>query len=399
MKQKKIVIYVSRYPGYSETFIMSKFEKLTSIFNVILYSAAEQDSRAEVGINLKAKVRFGHAISPRWKPVVFYPFLLLRSFLMRPFKTIRYFIKGINLCGISILKKFYFDCELILISPDLIHFEFGALAVGKTYLKEILNCKIAVSFRGYDINFSGLEDPAFYKDVWLKADAVHVLGQDLWKRALKRGCPPEMRHFLIPPAIDLNFFDILKVPPQIERENKKNYQLLCVGRLEWKKGYEFTFKALQILKTKGINFKCRIVGIGEYLEALTFCRHQLGLEQEIVFLGKIGAEEVRREMLKADIFIHGAVSEGFCNAVLEAQAMEIPVVTTDADGLAENIENDVTGFVVGRRDPEAMAEKILKLIQNPEMAINMGKKGRCRIIKYFKIENQIESFKKFYENI
>jgi colanic acid/amylovoran biosynthesis glycosyltransferase len=107
--------------------------------------------------------------------------------------------------------------------------------------------------------------------------------------------------------------------------------------------------------------------------------------------------EVLNSLKWADIFLHAAVSEGFCNAVLEAQAMGIPVVCTDADGLTENVADGVTGYVTPRRDSLAMAEKIISLASDGTLRHKMGAAGRKRVEKYFQLEQQMDAFDSFYE--
>jgi colanic acid/amylovoran biosynthesis glycosyltransferase len=79
--------------------------------------------------------------------------------------------------------------------------------------------------------------------------------------------------------------------------------------------------------------------------------------------------------------------------------MALPVVCTDADGLPENVADGVTGFVVPRRDPEAMAERLTALASDPELRWRMGRAGRQRVLKRFDLARQIDSFAAFYEQV
>ncbi len=358
-----------------------------------------------------------HALWPQKRSIGIFllPALFMVSLLAGFDKTIKFFSEGIS---IAQLKRFYQDAPIMFLHPNIIHFEFGALAVGREYLKSFLGCKVVVSFRGYDLNFSGLENPHYYDEVWKNVDSVHCLGKDLWRRAQQRGCPPDKPHYLIPPAVDTGFFKrdrsntVIASP---ERERQFDFQnqitslalpprhdvvrILSVGRLEWKKGYEFSLQAIKQLKNQGLAVEYHIIGSGQYLEAIAFCRHQLDLENEVKLLGSKNAEEIRSEMQWANIFLHAAVSEGFCNAVLEAQAMELPIVTSDADGLSENVEDAVTGFVVSRRDTKTMTDKIQLLAKDPQLRAKMSKAGRERAVSVFKFTHQIESFQQMYESL
>ena len=117
------------------------------------------------------------------------------------------------------------------------------------------------------------------------------------------------------------------------------------------------------------------------------------------FLGGLSHLEVKRQMLWADAFLHAAVTEGFCNAVLEAQAMMLPVVCTDAGGLIENVLNGETGFVVPRRNPQALAEKLALLARDWELRQQMGQAGRQRVLTYFRLPDQVQAFEQFYKQV
>jgi len=180
-------------------------------------------------------------------------------------------------------------------------------------------------------------------------------------------------HVLIPPAIDVAFFDPGdRAAARVVGTADRPLRILSVGRLEWKKGYEDALEAIRRLRDAGISVEYRIVGEGSYREAIAYARHEMGLEESVCFLGPLPPANIKREMLWADVFLHAAVSEGFCNAVIEAQAMKLPVVCTDADGLPENVSDGETGFVVPRRNPEALAHGLSRLSADPPLRERMG---------------------------
>lgn len=280
------------------------------------------------------------------------------------------------------------------IKPDIIHFEFGTLAKDLDVLKELSTAKLTTSFRGYDINYVGLESNNYYDDVWTYTDGLHFLGNDLRDRAVKRGYQSNKKEAIISPAIDLSFFN----GKQIEEPQKKLI-LFSSGRLVWKKGYEYALLAMQILKSRNIPFEYRIAGDGSQMQALLFYIHELGLQNDVILLGKQSKENIKDELNRANLFIHPAISEGFCNAVIEAQAMGVPVICTDADGLRENIEDGVTGFVVNKWDPIAIADKAEWFWHNPKAIKPMGEAGIKRAHEYYQIEKQIEAFQNFYKEL
>jgi len=294
----------------------------------------------------------------------------------------------------------YLDAELVVLGPDLVHFEFGALAVGRTHLKDLMGTSIVVSFRGHDLDYVALDSPDYYAEVWRYADGVHCLGEFLWTRAQERGCPSHKLKALIPPAVDVGGAPPpSKSPPARWGTPERPLRILSVARLYWTKGYEFALQAVRRVRDAGVNLEYKIAGSGPYAEAIMFCSHQLGLSSCVEFLGDVRPEEVRRLMRWADVYMHASVEEGFSNAVLEAQCAGLPVVCTDAGGLPENVDDQVTGFVAPRRDPTALAEKLMVIVRNPELAKRMGRTGRQRVEAHFGVDQQIERFVAFYQRV
>ncbi len=406
-RSPRLVLVVPAFPKLSETFIVTKFLGLLERgwdVHVVCSHSDQKDWKAFPQLNIhhdiRSRVHVTWPQTPRWLAGLLIIPALIRGFARSPLVAWNYLRKGFKRFGLDIFRRYYLDLELMCLQSDIIHFEFGSLAAGRTYLKELIDCKISVSFRGYDLNFVGLDQSGYYNEVWKKADACHFLGEDLWRRAQRRGCPPDMPHMLIPPGVDLGKFPIIeRSSNEFLGTREKPFKILSVGRLEWKKGYEFALSAMKILKEQGCTFIYRIVGEGEHRTALEFACHQLGIKESVQILGALHHDQVIEQLEWADIFLHPSLSEGFCNAVIEAQAMGLPVVCTDAGGLAENVADGVTGFVVPRRDPKALAEKLALLAQNFDLRKHFGLAGIDRVRSLFTIEKQLDAWEEFYREL
>ena len=404
--RSKIVLLLSTFPRPSETFIVNKFLQLLASgwdVHVVCSKYNHRDwSYFPQSTDHSAALRRIHPIwplSPRWLALSLIPAAVLSALVYRPRACLRYLLRGRVRFGWRVFWQLYQDYPLVLLEPDLLHIEFGAIAAQRTYLKELLDCKLIVSFRGYDLYCAELDNPNYYREVWESSDALHFLGESLWRQAQIRGCPQEKYHALIPPAIDPDIFNPgMASPPSLDSQVTRPLRILSVGRLEWKKGYEYSLQAIRLLVERGIACEYRIIGDGEFMEALSFARRQLNLEEKVTFLGALDQIAVKEQMKWADVFLHGAVTEGFCNAVIEAQAMQLPVVCTDAGGLIENIVDGETGFVVPRRDPLALADKMALLV-DPSLRQQMGKAGRERVLNRFRIQEQISKFSDLYHQV
>ncbi|HTJ00121.1 MAG TPA: glycosyltransferase family 4 protein [Dongiaceae bacterium] len=402
--KRRILLIVPNFPKLSESFIVSKFLGLLGQgwdVQMVCDESAPGEWRhfpeleQHPAASRRVTVNWPH--SPRVWAAAMLPVALLNCLVRNPAGLLRYLRRGRRKFGVGVWRQFYLDAAVIALKPDLVHFEFGALAVGRMHLKELLGCQVTVSFRGYDLNFSGLEKAGYFDAVWQDAAALHLLGDDLWQRAQRRGCPATKPHSLIPPAINAQQFEPPPAVADASSAPARPVRILSVGRLEWKKGYEHALLAIRVLCDAGVSCEYHIIGAGKYLEPLAYERFQLGLEKEVKFLGALPPAKVREHLQEADIFLHAAVSEGFCNAVLEAQSAAVPVVCSDADGLPENVIDGETGFVVPRRNPAALAEKLALLARDPEQRRRMGAAGRERVLKHFQLTDQVRNFDRFYQ--
>ena len=291
------------------------------------------------------------------------------------------------------------DRRIAELQPDIVHFGYGTLAHGRTHLRETAGARVVTSFRGYDLNSFRLDDPDCYAEVWRDTDVVHAVSEAIWRRALERGCPAEQPRAIITDAVDAAWFE-----PPVRRADavgteSRPLRVLTVGRLHWKKGHDYAIAAVRALVDRGIEVEHRIVGEGEHLEPTRFAIGDLGLEGRVRLLGALPAEEVRELLAWADVFVHPSLTEAFGVAAIEAQAMGLPVVCSDAGGLPENVEHGVTGFVVPRRDGEAIAARLAELAADPALRLGMGRAARRRAEAALSLERQLDGFEALYEEL
>ena len=147
-----------------------------------------------------------------------------------------------------------------------------------------------------------------------------------------------------------------------------------------------------------MSFRYQIIGDGpEYLR-LQYITSELELEPIVDFRGQCTHEDALSALNNTDLYIQYSLSEGFCNAVLEAQAKGCLCVVSDGGALPENVIDGETGFVVASRNPKKLATTLLKILKMPDNDIRaMTTKARHRAIADFTIEKQMQSFIEFYE--
>lgn len=403
----RVVLVVPAFPKASETFVAARFAALLERgwdVHVVCWQTDEESWRAfpRLADDAAARRRV-HQVRLHRSRLLFAAhalFAFLRCTLEHPIRTAGFLRAAAKAAGWRALLYLPVDAQLIRLNPDVVHFEFGALAAGRAYLRKALESRLLVSFRGYDLNYAGIESPGYYGDVWAQADGLHLLGDALWRAAQARGCPPDKRHWCVAPAVDLRRFCRDASSERMPGHGSHaELRIVSVGRLEWVKGYEYALSAVRRLIDRGIACHYRIVGDGAMLEALSFACHQLGITKHVTFAGRQSPDVIRDHLLWADVFLHAAVSEGFCNSVLEAQAMELPVVCSDAGGLPENVLDGETGFVVPRRDPEALATKLERLAADEDLRGRMGRAGRRRVLDHFDLDTHVATFEAVYREL
>lgn len=322
----------------------------------------------------------------------FFAFLLLHPGLS--LRHLRYHLSKVGL--FRACHRLLDDYKILQAKPDILHFEFGTGAVEKIYLKKLLGCKVVVSFRGFDLNFFKLGDNQVYQAVWDAADGFHFLGSDLLERARQRGFKGDKLIQLIPPGIDLALFSPSQTKALVHSSEIK---VVSVGRLIWKKGLNFGLLAFSKFLKKGGRGTYHIIGEGPAWEELRYYAQELGIAGDVVFHGKCSPKQVQTLLNQSDVFLHPSISEGFCNAALEAQAMQLPVVCFAVGGLPENVVHGETGLLAPLGDWQQLAAYIDQLWANPNQRLQMGEKGRQRIAEMFNVEKQIAAFDELYQQV
>ncbi|WP_304035702.1 glycosyltransferase family 4 protein, partial [Mesonia mobilis] len=246
-----------------------------------------------------------------------------------------------------------------------------------------------------DIGIYPIKHPNCYQKTWKYLDQLHVISNDLHQLAIKEGLPSTIPVVKITPAIDVHFF---KPKELTSFQNSSSLKLISVGRLHWKKGFEETIRALNIVKKAGYDFTYTIIGEGDQYERIAYAAYEFGFLEHIRFLGKLSREEVKKEVEAAEIYIQYSIQEGFCNAVLEAQALGKLCIVSDAEGLSENVLHEQTGWVVPKIQPELLAEKIIAVSQlSAEEKNKITSRAMARVKEEFNIEKQQQAFVNFYQ--
>jgi len=184
-----------------------------------------------------------------------------------------------------------------------------------------------------------------------------------------------------------------EIPAVNSNEMRDPDMLLFLGRLDWKKGIERLISAMVELQGK------RLVIAGndeiDYTTKLTALSKKLGVSERVEFVGPVTGKEKWRLYRRASAFVLPSYSENLANTVLEAMAVECPVIVTPEVGLAEVVEKYGTG-IVAAGEPASLARAIRAVLEDPNRARMMGRKGRAVVEEQYSWDDIAAAMERVY---
>lgn len=167
--------------------------------------------------------------------------------------------------------------------------------------------------------------------------------------------------------------------------------VLSVGQLKPKKGFSDLLSACALLRDRGYRFRCEIVGDGPLRETLTAAIRSLELEELVTLRGSLAHDDVVELYRRAAVFALPCVEDeeggrdGIPNVILEAMAMEVPVVSTRHSGIPEAVSDGVSGLLVPPGRAEDLAAAVGSLLDAPDVRARMGRSGRQTVAEKFDV--------------
>jgi glycosyltransferase involved in cell wall biosynthesis len=204
-------------------------------------------------------------------------------------------------------------------------------------------------------------------------------------------------------GVDLRRFNLKHAPAwkdKLRRELGLSSNTLVVGtigRLAPQKRQDRFLKAVRYLVDSGYDLVAVLTGEGPLRAELEGLAARLQLQDRIFFLG--ARQDIPELLAWFDIFVLPSDWEGFPNVILEAMAMGRPVVATDVGGVAELVLRGKTGLLLDADEPSLLAEAIKKLIDNPNLAQQMGEAGRRRAEEKFSLGRMVEQTTGLYQDL
>ena len=282
-------------------------------------------------------------------------------------------------------KAYFYAKKLIKENPyDLSH-SFFTVPCGFISWRFFKKYKIpyVISLRGADVpgyaeRFSFIYKiiTPLIKKIWKDAAQVIANSQGLKELALKSNPKQEI-------GVIYNGIETERFKPRVELKDDDKFVITPgASRLTSRKGLGYLIEAVRKLSKKYPQVKLEIMGDGEEEKMrLEGIMKKLNLKNEINFLGRIPREETSPYYQRADVFVLPSLNEGMSNAMLEALATGLPILATNTGGSKELIEEGENGYIIKKKNPQDIADKLEKLIKDPELRKKMGEASRKKALE------------------
>jgi glycosyltransferase involved in cell wall biosynthesis len=235
----------------------------------------------------------------------------------------------------------------------------------------------------------------YRKDV----DVIIAISEGVKEVLVKGGIAPANIE-VIPSGIDFSPFREVTSRDFLRREfsfASDDYLVGIVAHLEDHKGHKYLIKAAELLKAQAPNIRIVVVGEGSLKFELTKQVRELHVEDLVFFLGF--RDDVPRILASLDLFVLSSHLEGLGSSIMDAMASRLPVVATRTGGIPEVVVDGETGLLVPPRDPAALAEGILRLYRDRELAKKLGQRGYEVVCEKFSAEAMAERVIALYQKI
>ena len=282
---------------------------------------------------------------------------------------------------------------------ELLHIYFGHIAVHLLPLIRAWERPTVVSFHGADVMVE-LEKPAYRSATLRMLEAVRLVlvrSESLRAALVGLGCAAEKIR-VQRTGIPLQEFPFRERTAPIDG----SWRLLQAGRLIEKKGLRTSLRAFAAVARQYPNARFTVAGEGPLLDQLRQLALELQIAERVVFTGFVSQPQLRELFYHAHIFLHPSETgadgnqEGVPNSMLEAMASGLPVFATTHGGIPEAIDGGVSGVLVPERDSEALAQRLLAMIAQPEMLSAIAQRGAQAVAEKFEQRAQVRKLEECY---
>ncbi|WP_009631385.1 glycosyltransferase [Synechocystis sp. PCC 7509] len=288
-------------------------------------------------------------------------------------------------------------------SYDIIHCQFSTLGVFGVWFRQLglLEGKLISTFRGADISkFLPRWGEKTYQELFQETDYFLANCEFFAKYAIALNCPAT-KILVHGSGIDCNNFAFK--PRYFPNDGK--VKIATTGRLVEKKGIEYALRGIAKIANTYPNLEYNILGDGELKEHFEKLIAELNISSVVKLHGWKHQREIIEILDVCHIFVAPSVTgvdgnqDAPINTLKEAMAMGMPVISTLHGGIPELVEDGKSGFLVPEKDGDAIASKLIYLIEHPQIWEQMGKIGRSRVAEKYDMNKLNDELVEVYQKV
>lgn len=173
--------------------------------------------------------------------------------------------------------------------------------------------------------------------------------------------------------------------------------VVTVARLSPSKGHRYLFEALPDVLEIHPRLTLALAGIGPMGDELKQMADRLGVLDHVRFLG--WRSDATAVIEAADLVVHPSLHEAFCSVIIESMALERPLIAANIAAAPEQVDDGETGLLVPARDSNAIKVALLKVLDDPVWAAELGKKARRRVVERFNFPKMMQEYEAMYDAV
>jgi len=227
--------------------------------------------------------------------------------------------------------------------------------------------------------------------VKISTDIIHTVSNTTKEDLIKFGARAKIK--VIPNGIDLEDYNIL----QSERDYEK--YIIFIGRLVFYKNLDVIITSFMDVVKQAHGSKLIVVGDGPMRKNWEKRVKDLELQENVKFLGYVSDIEKMKLLSRSSALVLPSFVEGFGLVILEAFAMEKPVLVADVKPVSELVCNNIDGFVLPVNSPRRWTEKLIYVLSNKNICEKLGKAGRQKVEKHYNLGRVVNDMEQLYQSL
>lgn len=389
--KKRVLYFVPEFPRISETFIEREISKLIEWDNLDITILSLAKATGSTSETVRARTVYKRLNFANFLGGLGYFFTKTRK-IIEVWKLL-HSVRSDKISPYFFLKSLGYTKIMAELKPQHIHAHFFSWPSTTAFIaSHILNIPFSISAHARDVFMEGELIPQKIKS----AKFVSICNSFAHRKALEiAGTGVDASKVkLIYHGIDPKLFE---TTPKMSRWEVPAI-FLGGTRLVEKKGLKYMLEASKILVDRGIAHRVDLVGPGDLYQELLQMIDSLEL-RDTVFIHGEGKGTPFAEVLEyykvADIFVLPSIETGAGDAdgvptvCIEAAMAKLPIISTTAGGITDLIEDDVTGMIVGQRNPQAIADAVQKLLSDKTLADRLSQNAYTKAVQMFDITKNI----------